>query len=282
MSQTEYMLFGNLIMLAVSFPFAFLRKMRRKQNFFLSWLWCMGIVYVISGGIYYGVLASATSDIDDQAKYAIFALVFLVLLLGGIARDVMQVEKENEEGYIPSKFKLVINNIATTLFVIILSVNMLALVLFLGAHYLASGNNIALIQATPTSTIKPTRTRWPTNPPQNTLSFEDYYQKKSTKTPFPTKTKSPNTCQPYRYITLSDVGDTVCVWGIVKKAWYDEQQDAFFMTFSNDPRDLYLIVYGVYYEDVQNHCVQLTGEVKKLGQTPVMTVYDYTLYNCDN
>jgi hypothetical protein len=90
----------------------------------------------------------------------------------------------------------------------------------------------------------------------------------------------PSGCQNWNVIDLTDVGKTMCVYGTVREAWIDYQQQTFFMTFGSGYDDFYMLTYGGwYFDDVENHCVKGYGKIAKIGSAPVMVVDE--LYHCD-
>lgn len=104
-------------------------------------------------------------------------------------------------------------------------------------------------------------------------------QPKSTPTPpytYQKKTQTGgqlNNCVLWSQISLSDVGNTECVYGKVRNSWYSENSQAHIITFSKDSKSIYFIVYGYWtYEDLEGTCVYLTGKISKVNQTPVMYI----------
>lgn len=69
-------------------------------------------------------------------------------------------------------------------------------------------------------------------------------------------------CKKWNSVTQSDKGDRICVYGVVEKAyWGDEQR--FFITFSDRKTDFRFIVLGGYYfDDIVGYCVEATGVIK--------------------
>jgi len=77
-------------------------------------------------------------------------------------------------------------------------------------------------------------------------------------------------CMKWNEISISQKGKKVCVYGIVKDAyWGDEQR--FFITFSNNTTAFRMIVLGgYYYKDVKGECVESTGIIKVYENMPYM------------
>ena len=163
--------------------------------------------------------------------------------------------------------------------------------LMIGGYFLGEGKTDIrklISQLAPTETSAPTSTPRPTATPRPTQTrtrrpTRTATVRKPSSTPRSSNTGvNSNGCQRWDTVTLADVGDEMCVYGIVRNAWIDYQQNAFFMTFGTEPGDMYMVVYnGWYFEEVENHCVQFEGEVMQLGQTPVFAVNPGTLYHCD-
>ncbi len=75
-------------------------------------------------------------------------------------------------------------------------------------------------------------------------------------------------------VTLEDVGKTLCVQGTVLNT--EEQGTAFLIAFGNEPGTLYFLSYDVKLEDLKSGvCVQATGEIMQLANSPVL-IYGYT------
>jgi hypothetical protein len=71
------------------------------------------------------------------------------------------------------------------------------------------------------------------------------------------------------------------VYGIVKSAWWDSSQSAYFITFGSDEGSYYIVLYGWSVVDLNSgDCVTSTGEIGHLGNSPVMTIDAYDLYQC--
>jgi hypothetical protein len=87
-------------------------------------------------------------------------------------------------------------------------------------------------------------------------------------------------CKQWDEITLLDVGEELCVTGIVRHAY--TTNEAFFITFSNDPDDFYILSYEWRYPGLtQGACVEATGTIEKLGNSPVIQIkYHDNLYKC--
>ena len=100
--------------------------------------------------------------------------------------------------------------------------------------------------------------------------------------PRPTNTSILNTlstsCKRWQDVALRNEGKNLCVTGIVRSAYNTEQ--AYFITFGNQPGDFYIISYEWIFPDVHSGvCVQATGEIKRLGSSPVIDIeYHDNLY----
>jgi hypothetical protein len=80
---------------------------------------------------------------------------------------------------------------------------------------------------------------------------------------------------------MEDVGSILCVYGSVHSAWWDSSQNAYFITFSREANSYYIVIYGWSVKDLHpGDCVLSTGEIGHLGNSPVMTVDAYDLYQC--
>lgn len=96
----------------------------------------------------------------------------------------------------------------------------------------------------------------------------------------PTATRSPTAepCLTWAEITLDDVGKTRCVYGVVLTAYTND--NIFYMTFSRKASDFYMVSYGGWYEGVQGNCVLGKGEIKQIGQAPIMIIDEKNLFEC--
>ncbi|HEY69346.1 MAG TPA: hypothetical protein G4O08_02055 [Anaerolineae bacterium] len=121
---------------------------------------------------------------------------------------------------------------------------------------------------TPLPTATATATRRPTNTPRPRL-------------PTRTPTEDPSRCRHWTEITVSDAGDSLCVWGEIHGAWWDSNQGAFFITFSGEANSFYVVSYGWYFEVDAGDCVEAHGRIDSIGNSPVMVVEAYNdLYYC--
>lgn len=117
-------------------------------------------------------------------------------------------------------------------------------------------------QSNPNPVFVPTYTLWE---PRNTLS-------QSTSTP------SIN-CHLWSEISLADVGENTCVYGKAINTF--SRDGAFFVIFSNAKGAFYFLYYGEgWYEGMKGNCVTSRGEIKQLGQSPVMVVQENEFYKC--
>jgi hypothetical protein len=90
-------------------------------------------------------------------------------------------------------------------------------------------------------------------------------------------------CRDAASITLSDVGRTLCVWGNVGAAYWDAQQGAFFVEFTQRTGDFYILSYGGGWTDIgRGQCVYARHEIERLGPSPVMVLDPADpLYMCE-
>jgi hypothetical protein len=77
-------------------------------------------------------------------------------------------------------------------------------------------------------------------------------------------------CTPWPEITTDQTGNEVCIYGEIMSAY--TQGDAYFMLFENEPDSPFLLSYNIRPEGILNTCVQVTGELKQLGDAPVIVV----------
>jgi hypothetical protein len=107
--------------------------------------------------------------------------------------------------------------------------------------------------STVTRTITPTRlapTKVPTLLPTTTPSDED------------------NCVDPIE-IQLEDVGKTLCVRGVI--VGLEEREVGFIVNFSDERGVFYLVTYDFVWEQAKpGDCIQITGEIQQLGNTPVL------------
>jgi DnaJ-domain-containing protein 1 len=86
-------------------------------------------------------------------------------------------------------------------------------------------------------------------------------------------------CLQWHQVTLRHVGKEICVTGTVRNAY--ETQEAFFITFSNQSEDFYLLSYEWVFEVGPGSCVVAEGLVQKLGRSPLIVIeYNDNLYKC--
>lgn len=97
---------------------------------------------------------------------------------------------------------------------------------------------------------------------------------KPTMTPMPTRPK----CITWAEVSLEDVGKELCVRGIVITAY--TAGDMFYMTFSQNPEDFYMVSYGGWYKEIKDNCVQGEGEIEQIGLAPIMVIDETNLYRC--
>jgi len=123
----------------------------------------------------------------------------------------------------------------------------------------------------PTATgnpLKPTATQSPTI---ELLSLTP------TPTPTPTRTVASGVtgCVPAISVTLADVGKVMCVTGhVIRTA---TQANGFLITLENSKQAFYFISYDRTWDDLDmGTCIFATGEIKQLGNAPVMAL-SYTI-----
>ncbi|MCD4751913.1 MAG: excalibur calcium-binding domain-containing protein [Anaerolineaceae bacterium] len=93
-------------------------------------------------------------------------------------------------------------------------------------------------------------------------------------------TNTKPSCTSWSKISLSNVGQEICATGDVYRTWFDENQDAFFITFTNQDQAFYLVMYGNQIEGLQNTCIQAKGEILKLGNDPIMVIDPHQISQC--
>ena len=92
-----------------------------------------------------------------------------------------------------------------------------------------------------------------------------------------------NNCLLWSQISAADRGKNLCVYGIVKDAYYggDQENQIFYMRFSSDTNAFrFIVLEGYYFDKVKDNCVSATGEVKTYGQMPYIEVSEH-LYQCN-
>jgi len=100
----------------------------------------------------------------------------------------------------------------------------------------------------------------------------------NTQPPRPTSTPS---CSLWSEVTASDQGKTLCVYGVVSKAYWAGGDDIYYLSFSNDTNAFSFIVIRNYFiENAQGRCIMKTGEVKTYGQMPYIEIGKEFFY-CD-
>ncbi|MCD6474990.1 MAG: hypothetical protein J7K85_01840 [Anaerolineaceae bacterium] len=149
--------------------------------------------------------------------------------------------------------------------------------------------NHSYISPTTAKTFMPTHTKAPAaRNPAYTPKPDSWYMEigEIQKTELPLAQEwysgTQNQCLHWDQVGLQHVGQTLCVYGTVRKAWIDREQDTFFMTFGTEPGDFYMLTYGGwYFLDIQNSCQQSEGEIMQIGSAPVMVVDPGKLFECD-
>ena len=118
----------------------------------------------------------------------------------------------------------------------------------------------------PSLTPLPTETSTPAAPPTATLP--------------PTPTSPVSGCIPSSQVTLDDVGKILCVSGTVLRI--SSEPSAFYI-FVEDPADaFYYVSYDRVWEELEEDtCVYATGEIRQLGNNPIMLLsYKVPLEYC--
>lgn len=94
-------------------------------------------------------------------------------------------------------------------------------------------------------------------------------------TPTVTITPAPdNGCLDATSITLADVGKTVCVRGIILRV--EQKPNGFLIVFSDQKGAFYWISYDLVWKQAKEGlCVQTSGEIKQLGNSPVL-IFGYS------
>jgi hypothetical protein len=116
---------------------------------------------------------------------------------------------------------------------------------------------IETTQVLPTATIPMTKT--PTRKPPTITPTSD-------PTEIPTEVDS---CVNPLDIKLEDVGKTMCVRGTI--VGLEERDVGFIVYFSNERGVFYLVTYDFKWDQAEEgDCIQVTGEIQQLGNTPVL------------
>lgn len=133
----------------------------------------------------------------------------------------------------------------------------------------------AAVTKTPTATVpRPTATRRPVTPtPISTLAAAATGGPSETSTFVPSPTFDSSGCVDATTITSANVGQTLCVRGIV--LYIQPQTTGFIVVFSDAQSAFYWITYDVVWtQDKTGQCLQTTGEIRQLGDRPVL-VFNY-------
>jgi hypothetical protein len=134
---------------------------------------------------------------------------------------------------------------------------------------------------TPTSTQVPSETpKQPTATPPAPATATLRPSASSTATPIPetateTPTETPaSTCRDYFAVTVADVGQELCVQGIILRVLKFETNTL--ILFSDEPGAFYLVTYDVpWSESTIGTCYQVTGEIQQLLSSPII-IFGYT------
>jgi hypothetical protein len=124
-----------------------------------------------------------------------------------------------------------------------------------------------LTTSQPTTTQAPSATPRPTNTPtQVATSTQADDIVEATSTPS-------SGCREALTITLADVGQTLCVQGIVIETV--DNPNAFMVVFSNQPGSFYWVSYDMEWSQAElNTCYQTTGTIQQIANSPIL-LFDY-------
>jgi hypothetical protein len=133
----------------------------------------------------------------------------------------------------------------------------------------ATGNFAAALSPTTTPTLQntatptPTITLIPTLPPATATE--------TVTLPASTPTTTSAECTPALEVTLTDVGKTLCVTGVIREI-LPETNDIL-LIFSNKKGAFYFVIYENLWPDVQKGaCVRATGTIEKIFNNPIMVL----------
>ena len=173
----------------------------------------------------------------------------------------------------------IIFGILLTLFIIVLTWFMIG-----GPGRPILEHNLVLIvhtSATPTQEVTPSLVPVTNTPPQPSSTPIPSPTIRPTSTPTVRSVASPtvltptttstdaSTCRDALTITLADVGQTLCVKGIVIETI--ERPNAFMVIFSDLPESFYWVSYDMVWSKAKlDTCYQTTGTIKQLGNRPIM------------
>jgi hypothetical protein len=74
-------------------------------------------------------------------------------------------------------------------------------------------------------------------------------------------------------ITMEDMGKILCVRGVIES--FEARQSGFLIAFSNEKGAMYWVSYDLVWEPAKKGlCVEVTGEVMQIANTPVI-VFGY-------
>jgi hypothetical protein len=121
---------------------------------------------------------------------------------------------------------------------------------------------------TPSKTPIPSATPRPTTTPTvRVISSPTALTATTTSTPVPS-------CRDVLTITLADVGQTLCVQGVVIQTI--EQPNAFLVIFSDQPGSFYWVSYDMVWSKAElDTCYQTTGTIAQLGNRPIL-IFGYS------
>lgn len=133
------------------------------------------------------------------------------------------------------------------------------------------------VTLTPSATASPSPSATPTETPTETI------EPSPTPVPLPdtpTPTSEVAGCVPASEIKLSAVGSTLCVSGRVIRTI--DKSAGFLIILIEDPNAFYFVAYDLKFENLQKkQCVYAIGEIRQLGNNPIMVVsYSVPLQYC--
>lgn len=140
-------------------------------------------------------------------------------------------------------------------------------------------------EASSTITSSPTPTLTATITPTVTPTTTDTPTPEPSPTPVPiqatlTPTSEVAGCVPASEVKLSDVGSTICVSGRVVRTI--DKPASFLIILVEEPQAFYFVAYDLKYPNLKkNQCVYAIGEIRQLGNNPIMVVsYSVPLQYC--
>ncbi len=171
-------------------------------------------------------------------------------------------------------------------FAILLTLFILVLIWFMlsGPGRPILERDLALIvnaKNTATQTLEPTQVETITSLPQPSITPSPRPTTHSTRTatsrpalspttpPLTSTPTSASSCRDALTITLADVGQTLCVQGIIIETV--ERPNAFMVIFSDLPGSLYWVSYDMVWSQAElNTCYKTTGKIEQLANRPIL------------